>query len=95
MSTSRVPSRAYSRIAAKQWGLLYHRKISGRNSDRFTSPCVAFSIFSDSSGEALRLPFMMRESHVGEIFRCSAISSFDPRGSVEKYSVSVMRNTIS
>ena len=72
-------------------GLLYHKKISGRNSVRVTRPCVAFSILSDSSGEAFRLPFMIRESHVGEIFRCSAISSFDPRGSVEKYSVNVIR----
>jgi hypothetical protein len=95
VSTSRVPSRAYSRIAAKQWGLSYHRKISGRNSVRVTKPCVAFSILKDSSGDALRLPFIIKESHVGEIFRYSAISSFAPRGSVEKYSVSVIRHTIS
>ena len=94
MSTSRVPSRAYSNSPPSD-GLSYHKKISGRNSDRVTSPCVALSIFSDSSGEAFRLPFMIKESHVGEIFRYSAISSFAPRGSVEKYSVSVMRDTIS
>jgi hypothetical protein len=34
---------------------------------------------------------MIKESHVGEIFRYSAISSFAPRGSVEKYSVNVIR----
>jgi len=94
VGTSRVPSRAYPNSPPSD-GLSYHRKISGRNSVRVTNPCVAFSILSDSSGEAFRLPFMIKESHVGEIFRYSAISSFAPRGSVEKYSLSVMRNTIS
>lgn len=95
MSTSRVPSRAYSRIAAKQLGLLYHKKISGRNSVRLTKPCVACSILRDSSGEAFRLPFMIKDNHVGDMRRCSAISDLAPLGSVEKYSVSVMQNTIS
>jgi hypothetical protein len=95
VSTSRVPSRAYSRIAAKQWVLLYHKKISGRNSDRLTSPCVACSILSDSSGEAFRLPFIIKDNHVGDMRRYSAISDLAPLGSVEKYSVSVIRHTIS
>ena len=43
-----------------------------------------------SAGEALRSPFMISESHVGVIFKYSAISDFAPRGSVLKYSVNVM-----
>ena len=74
--------------------LLYHKKISGRNSDRLTSPCVACSILSDSSGEAFRLPFIIKDSHVGDMRRYSAISDLAPLGSVEKYSVNVIRCSI-
>ena len=64
--------------------------MSGRSSCRVTSPPVAFSIASASTGDACRLPAISSAIHVGVILRYSAISLLAPRTSVLKYSARVM-----